>query len=161
LILADINPVGYHAWMNADSLVLFVLGQPASLQIASTKTGKAEIVADAPGRSLHRIPGTALASYVRRDASGDYWIMQLDPATKASVPVTKAVEGSSDRDMAWMPDGKTILMSSGTKVFSWTRGDKAWTEVFDGAAHQLGGITRLSVSPKGDAVAIVVAEPKK
>ncbi len=26
LILADINPVGYHAWISADSLVLFVLG---------------------------------------------------------------------------------------------------------------------------------------
>jgi hypothetical protein len=34
-------------------------------------------------------------------------------------------------------------------------------EIFDGAPHQLGAITRLSVSPKGDAVAIVVAEPKK
>jgi Tol biopolymer transport system component len=172
LILADINPVGYHAWMSADSLVLFVLGaqgKPATLQIASVKTGKAEIVADGPGRSLHRIPGTQLASFVQREASSDYWIKQLDIATKKIEPLVKTVEGSSDRDMAWMPDGKTILMSSGTKVFAWTRlpsealakegGDKGWTEVFDGAPHQLGAITRLSVSPKGDAVAIVVAEP--
>ena len=71
----------------------------------------------------------------------------------------KAVEGSSDRDYAWMPDGKTILMSAGTKIMSWTRGAAGWTEVFDGAPHQLGAITRLAVSPKGDAVAIVVAEP--
>jgi hypothetical protein len=28
-----------------------------------------------------------------------------------------------------------------------------WTEVFDAAAHQLGAITRLAVSPKGDAIA--------
>lgn len=162
LVLADINPVGYHAWMSADTLVLFVLGaqgKPATLQIASVKTGKAEIVSDAPGRSLHRIPGTSLASFVQRDASGDYWIKQLDITTKKIEPLVKTVDGSSDRDNAWMPDGKTILMSSGTKVFSWTRGDQGWTEVFDGAAHQLGAITRLSVSPKGDAVAIVVAEP--
>ena len=63
--------------------------------------------------------------------------------------------------MAWMPDGKTILMSSGTKVYSWTRGQSSWTEVFDAAPHNLGVITRLSVSPKGDAVAIVVAEPNR
>jgi hypothetical protein len=69
------------------------------------------------------------------------------------------VEGSSDRDSAWMPDGKTILMTAGTRVLSWTRGDLVWTEVFDGAPYQLGAITRLSVSPTGDAVAIVVAEP--
>ncbi|MEY4095560.1 MAG: hypothetical protein RLZZ53_2759, partial [Acidobacteriota bacterium] len=27
------------------------------------------------------------------------------------------------------------------------------------AAHQLGAVTRIAVSPKGDAVAFVVAEP--
>lgn len=164
LILADINPVGYHAWMDSDQLVLFVLGaqgKPATLQIASVKTGKAEIAADNIGRSLHRIPGTRLASFVQREASGEYWVKQIDPASKKIDPLVKAVEGSSDRDMAWMPDGKTMLMSSGTKVFSWTRGAAAWTEMFDAAPHQLGVVSRIAVSPKGDAVAIVVAEPKK
>jgi hypothetical protein len=61
--------------------------------------------------------------------------------------------------MAWMPDGKTILMSGGTKVFSWTRGGSGWTEVFDAAPHKLGAVSRIAVSPKGDAVALVVAEP--
>ena len=164
LILPDINPVGYHAWMDADQLVLFVLGaqgKPATLQIASVKTGKAEVVTDNIGRSLHRIPGTRLASFVRREGENDYWIKQLDVNTKQIDPLVKAVEGSSDRDYAWMPDGKTIVMSSGTKVMSWHRGTAAWTEVFDAAPHQLGAITRLAVSPKGDALAIVVAEPPK
>jgi Tol biopolymer transport system component len=164
LILSDINPVGYHAWMDADHLVLFVLGgqgKPATLQIASVKTGKAEIAGDNVGRSLHKIPGSSLASIVQKDPSGDYWVKELDITSKKITPLVKTVEGSSDRDMAWMPDGKTMLMSSGTKVFSWTRGASAWTEVFDGAASQLGAITRLSISPKGDAIAIVVAEAKK
>jgi hypothetical protein len=52
-------------------------------------------------------------------------------------------------------------MSSGTKIFSWTRGAVGWTEVFDAAAFQLGGVSRLAVSPKGDAMALVVAEPQK
>ena len=164
LILADINPVGYHAWMDNDQLVLFVLGaqgKPATLQIASLKTGKAEVAAENIGRSLHRIPGTRLASFVQREASGEYWVKQIDPASKKIDPLVKAVDGSSDRDMAWMPDGKTMLMSSGTKVFSWARGAAAWSEVFDAAAHQLGVVSRIAVSPKGDAVAIVVAEPKR
>jgi len=164
LILSDINPVGYHAWMDADQLVLFVLGgqgKPATLQIASVKTGKAEVVADNIGRSLHRIPGTRLASFVQREPSGEFWIKQLDITSKKIDPLVKAAEGSSDRDYAWTADGKTILMSAGTKIMSWTRGAAGWTEVFDVAPHQLGAITRLAVSPKGDAVAIVVAEPPK
>jgi hypothetical protein len=161
LILPDINPVGYHVWMDNDQLVLFVLGaqgKPSMLQIASVKTGKAEVAAENIGRSLHRIPGTRLASFVHR-AGETYTVKQIDPSTKSIEPLIDAVPGSSERDMAWMPDGNTILMSAGTKVFSWTRGATGWSEVFDAASHQLGAISRISVSPGGDAVAIVVAEP--
>lgn len=163
LMLPNIDPVGYHAWIDNDRLVLFVLGaqgKPATLQIASVKTGKGEIVADGPGRSLHRIPGTALASFVHRQGD-EFWVKQLDVASKKIDPLVKAVAGSADRDMAWMPDGKTMLMSSGTKIFSWTRGAADWTEVYDAAAHQLGTVSRIAVSPKGDAIAIVVSEPVK
>ena len=102
-----------------------------------------------------------MVSFVQRDPSDEYWIKSIDIDAKKIDPIVKAVEGSSDRDYAWMPDGKTLLMSAGTKVLSWTRGAAGWTEVFDGAAHKLGNISRLNVSPKGDAVAIVVAEPSK
>jgi Tol biopolymer transport system component len=159
LMLTDIKPVGYHAWLDADRVVLYVLGPPATLQLASLKTGKAETLASDIGRSLHRIPGTMLASFVQHESSGEYSIKQLDAATRKIDTLTKTVAGSSDRDMAWMPDGKTILMTAGSKVFSWTRGETGWTEVFDGGPHHLGAMSRLSVSPKGDAVAIVVAEP--
>jgi hypothetical protein len=161
LVLTDIKPVGYHAWLNAETVALFVLGPPSTLQIANVSAGKAEIAADNIGRSLHRIPGTGLVSFVQRDASGEFWVKQIEIASKKIEPLVKAVESSADRDMAWMPDGKTILMSGGTKIFSWTRGAAGWTEVFDAAPHGLGAVSRLAVSPKGDAIAFVVAEAKK
>ena len=125
------------------------------------KTGKGEVAANGIGRSLHRIPGTRLVSFVHQEASEEFFIKQIDMDSKKIDTLTKVVEGSTDRDMAWMPDGKTILMSGGTKVYSWTRGATGWTEVFDAAPHNLGAVSRLAVSPKGDAIAIVVAEPKK
>ncbi len=158
LVLTEIKPVGYHAWVDADQLALFVLGQPATLQLARVSTGRAETAAGNIGRSLHRIPATRMVSFVQREPSGEYWVRAIDTDSRKIDPLVKAVEGSSDRDYAWMPDGKTLLMSSGTKVFSWTRGATGWTEVFDAAAHKLGNVSRLNVSPKGDAVAIVVAE---
>ena len=161
LILTDIKPVGYHAWVDADRLALFVLGEPNSLQLASVKTGKGEVAATGIGRSLHRIPGTRMVSFVHREPSGEYWIKQIDIDSRNIEALTKVVEGAADRDMAWMPDGKTILMSGGTKVFSWTRGSSSWTEVFDAAPHALGNVSRIAVSPKGDAIAIVAAEPKR
>jgi hypothetical protein len=161
VLLADIKPVGYHAWVDPDRVVLFVLGEPNSLQLASVSTGKGEVVANGVGRSLHRIPGSRMVSFVHREPSGEYWIKQLDVDSKKIDRLTQVVEGSADRDMAWMPDGKTILMSSGTKVFSWTRGGSSWAEVFDAAPHQLGPVSRIAVSPKGDAIALVVTTPKK
>ena len=163
LILTEIKPVGYHAWVDARTVALFVLGQPNTLQIASVESGKGEIVAEAIGRSLHRVPGTRAVSFVQREPSGEYWIKQIDIASKKIEPLIKIPDGSGDsgRDMAWMPDGQTVLLSSGTKVVSWTRGAAGWTDAFDSAAHGLGAPSRLMVAPKADAIAIVVAELKK
>lgn len=161
LVLADVKPVGYHAWVEPDHLAMFILGQPATLQVGRVSTGKADVVARDIGRSLHRIPGTRTVSFVQRESAAEFWIKQIDIDSRQVEPLVRAVEGSSDRDYAWMPDGKTVLMPAGTKVFSWTRGATGWTEVFDGARFQLGAISRLNVSPKGDAVAMVVAEPKR
>lgn len=161
LVLADVKPVGYHAWVEPDHLAMFILGQPATLQVGRVGTGKAEVVARDIGRSLHRIPGTRQVSFVQREPTAEFWIKQIDIDSRQIVPLVRGVEGSSDRDYAWMPDAQTIVMSAGTKVWSWTRGANGWTEVFDGAAFQLGAISRLAASPKGDALALVVAEPKR
>jgi len=158
LVLTDIKPVGYHAWVDADVLGLFVLGQPATLQIARVSTGRAEIEATGIGRSLHRVPALRSVSFVQRVNEDEHWIAQIDVDTRATTRLVRTVQGSSDRDYAWMPDGKTILMSAGTRIYRWTRGDAGWTEVFDGVRHTLGAITRLAVSPTGDAIAIVVNE---
>jgi len=164
LVLADVKPVGYHAWVEPDHLAMFILGQPATLQVGRVATGKAEVMAKDIGRSLHRIPGTRSVSFVQREAvesASEFWIRQIDLDSRLIATLVRTVEGSSDRDYAWMPDGKTILMTAGVKVFSWTRGAAGWSEVFDGTAHQLGALSRLAVSPQGDAVALVVAEPKR
>ena len=161
VMLPDVKPVGYHAWVSADTVALFVLGQPATLRFANVGTGQAEIAAEGIGRSLHRIPGTSSVSVVQRESSGEFWVKQVDVSSRKIEPLVKAVEGSTDRDLAWTPDGHSILMSSGTRVFAWTRGAAGWSEVFDAAAHALGAVSRLAVSPKGDAVAIVVAEAQK
>lgn len=159
VVLTDVKPVGYHAWIDGGRLALFVLGEPPTLHIATVSNGQAEVVTKGIGRSLHRIPGTQLVSVVQREPAGDIWVRQVDPVTKKVDTLVKAVDGTgNDRDMTWMPDGKTILMSSGSKVFSWTRGDAGWTEVFDVASQGLGTVSRIAVSPKGDAIALVVAQ---
>ncbi|MDQ3441057.1 MAG: hypothetical protein M3478_11990 [Planctomycetota bacterium] len=157
VVLIDIKPVGYHAWIDADQLALFVLGQPSTLQHARVSTGKAAVVASNIGRSLHRIPDTQSVSFVHREAPDSIWVKQFDPATGAITPLVRVVEGNNERDVTWLPDG-TLLMSAGTRIFAWRRGDKDWREVYDMAPHKLGAVTRMAASADGRTLAIVVNE---
>ncbi len=158
LVLADVKPVGYHAWADRRTLVLFVLGQPATLQVADTRTGKAEVVAQDIGRSIARIPGGTAVSFVQRRREGDaqrvLWISKLDPKTKKVTPLVRAVEGATDADCAWTPGG-TLLMAHADVLYAWRQGEAGWTRVADLGALGLHHVSRLAVSPAGDAVAIV------
>ena len=165
LVLTDVKPVGYHAWADAHTLALFVLGKPATLQLADTRTGRAQTLASDIGRSLTRVPGRATIAFVQRDpksAPGGIaalWIRELDPRTKTITPLTRAVAGAGEADLAWTPDGR-LLMADADVLYQWRRGDPDWTRVADLAALGLHGVTRLAVSPKGDAIAIVASPPR-
>ena len=163
VILPDIKPVGYHTWIDADQLVLFVLGPPATLQLARISTGKADTVARDIGRSLQRIPGGRLVSFVMREPSasgapsGDYGVYAVHPSGTITA-LTKVAPGSADRDCAWLSDG-TLIMSAGAKIMAWKTGDKEWRQAFDGAPLNLSSITRMALSPDGKSLAVVVSEP--
>jgi dipeptidyl aminopeptidase/acylaminoacyl peptidase len=160
LVLTAIEPVGYHAWVDGHTLVLFVLGQPATLQLADTRTGTAEIVARGVGRSIQRIPGGRTISFVEREPAAQQggaptlWIRELDPGTKRVTPLVRAVAGATEADCAWDAHGM-LLMAHGGALYGWRRGDAGWTRVADLDALGLNGVTRLAVSPKGDRIALV------
>jgi hypothetical protein len=160
VILDNVKPVGYHAWSDAQTLALFVLGQPATLQLADTRTGAARTLASDIGRSIQTIPRSGSPgeiSFVQRERSGEavkLTIKKWTPATGEVSVVTPAVDGSREADLAWMPDG-TLLMAAGDILYSWRRGQAGWTEVTSLARMSLHTVTRLTVSPAGDYLAIV------
>ncbi len=157
LVLDSIKPVGYHAWADDHTLVLFVLGQPPTLQLADTSTGKARIAASDIARSLQPIPGGRTISFVQRERSSDgttLVIKELNPVTSETVPLVAAVRGGDDADVAWTQDG-TLLMARGDVLYAWRRGDVEWKAVADLDRLGLKGVSRMAVSPKGDRIALV------
>jgi hypothetical protein len=158
LVLADIKPVGYHAWLDDKTLALFVLGQPPTLQVASTTTGQGEIVASDIGQSILRMPAGG-ASFVQQGGTGadrTLTVTQLTvengkPVTK---PLTTPVPGATQAHLAWTPDG-TLLMAHDGGLHAWRAGAAAWERIADLGALGLRSVTRLAVSPKGDRIALV------
>jgi dipeptidyl aminopeptidase/acylaminoacyl peptidase len=157
VLLTNVKPVGYHAWIDGDQLALFVLGKPSTLQHARVSTGEARVIAESIGRSLHPIPRTQAVSFVHRESPENVWVKRFDPATGAVTPLVRLPAGNQEHDVAWMPDG-TLLRSAGTKILAWRAGDKDWLEVYDVVGQKLGNVTRMAVSPDGKAIAIVVNE---
>jgi len=116
LILEQVKPVGYHAWIDPNSLALFILGEPPTLQIADVRSGRGSIVASNIGRSLHKIPGRPGISFVQKLTEQTGTIKEYDPRTKQTsdlIPLFPETE-----DYAWTPSGR-LMTTKGSKVYSW------------------------------------------
>lgn len=155
VVLIDDLIVGYHAWMDENSILLFVLGEPATLRIRQLSTGEDKIVAENIGRSLHKIPGQDAMSFVHKNPDGPWMIKRLDCVSLKISDIALTIEGKED--LTWMPDGK-ILMSDGTKILWLDPGaSEKWNPLMIPNGN-LTGITRLAVSPDGKQVAVVADE---
>lgn len=158
LLLPDVAPIGYHAWVDSTTVALFVLGTPPTLQLTNITTGTPTIEAEDIGRSLHRVPDERAVSYVRKISENEWWIMAFDLNTNSHTRLIRTLPGRED--YAWSPDG-TLLMADGTSLYQWKQGTHDdWTLVADLAAHGMGPITRLAVSPRGDCIALVSDIPQ-
>jgi len=156
LILEHIKPVGYHLWIDDHTLALFILGskgQPNTLQIVDVPTEKAEVVAENPGRILRQIPHQNRLSFVHKISDQEWIIKAFDLKTRKTAPLIKTFPGVED--YAWTPVG-ILLMAKDTKLFKWNPTvDQDWQQIADFSQAGLKRITRISVSPKGDRIAIV------
>jgi WD40-like Beta Propeller Repeat len=164
LVLADVKPVGYHAWADDRTLALFVLGQPSTLRLADTATGSADVLARDIGRTIQRIPGGGTISFVEREGGGRegtaarLWIRELDPKTRRITPLVAALPGATEAYHAWAPDG-WLLSAEKDVLYGWRRGQADWIRLADLATLGLRGVSRLAVSPNGDRIALVTQNP--
>ena len=153
LVFENVKPVGYHAWGEANTVAMFVLGNPPTLQLGDTRTGKAEIIEKNIGRSLHKIPKREAISFVHKVSEKEWLIKQLDLKTRAVMTLVQTLPGSED--YAWTPSG-ILLMGKEAKLYQCDlKKDSAWKEIADFSTAGLKNVTRLAVSPKGDRLAIV------
>jgi hypothetical protein len=153
VILEHVRPAGYFAFADEHTIGLFVLGRPATLQLADTRSGTVDTIVANVGRSLHRIPGQRAISYVSRAYEEIAWVMSLDPATRSMLPIARLPAGTED--YAWLPDGRIVAGQGSKLMLCDPKTTAAWTEVADFSAAGLMNITRLAVAPDGRTIAIV------
>ena len=155
LLLPDVKPVGYHAWGDANTLVLFVLGDPPTLQVVDRRQGKAEVVAKDVGRCLRPVPGRAAVAFVRKVSRVEWWIEILELVGRKTTRLVRLPEGVEDYVL--LPDGG-LLIGQGSRLLFCPKGGHDWREVARFTEPTLQDVTRLAVSPKGDLLALVSTE---
>ncbi|MGH7618595.1 MAG: TolB family protein [Gemmatimonadaceae bacterium] len=155
VVLEGIKPVGYHAWIDANNLALFVLGSPNALVHADVRAQKYDTLARRVGRSLAPLPDGGGFSFVRQADSTSTLVAATWPGF-ATHDLVALPRGS--QDVAWVSP-TTVLTGSGSRLLMWTKSATGWTEIADFAAAGLTTISRLAVSPDGHWLAIV-ATPK-
>jgi hypothetical protein len=164
LLLKDVKPAGYYAWLDGGAIGVYVLGQPSTLQIVDRVNGHADIVARDIGRSVQHIPGTAAVSFVQREprsgGAAGLKINAFDIKMRQTTELVDAVAGATEADTAWMPDG-ALLMAYKDTLYSWKLGRRDWFKVADLDAIGIHHASRIAVSPKGDRLAVVGEDSKK
>jgi hypothetical protein len=152
IVLINDLVVGYHCWADANTVLLFVLGDTFTLRKYNLKEKTNEILDENIGRSLHNIPKKPLISYVSKKTT-PFSINSINPKTGVIVKIADALEGSED--LAWTPES-VIIIGQKDSLFQYDA-DKGWLPIIDLKEFGLSGVTRLAVSPAGDKLAVVVS----
>lgn len=154
VILINTLTVGYHAWINSENLLLFVLGDTLTIHQYNLNSRKDIIVARTIGRSLHKVPKTTAMSFVHK-ISDKEWLIKKINENGSIETIVSTLPGRED--LTWTPDGK-ILMSDGKKLFYYQPGKTLKWQEIEMPLMPSGAITRLAVNSKGNRLAIVMSE---
>ena len=158
LVLRDLKPVGYHAWLDSTHLVAFVLGSPSTLHLIGRDGRGDTIVARDVGRSLARVPKYGGYGYTKRDGAGKLVLMYATSRDSAAVATIRAPD---DNEFFAVSGDGVLLSASNGKLLRWnddTGPGSAWKVVADLSANGVRNISRLAVS-LDDRWLAFVAEP--
>ncbi len=157
VILINNLTVGYHAWADNTTVVVFSLPQPFALHVINFSPFADSIVAQNIGRSLYKIPDEPAISFIQKTESEEWLVKKFDTKNWIASTIIKSLPGK-EHDMAWTIDGK-IVMSDEKKIFFFEPDKTAdWKEAKFQSAISLKTITRLAVTRDGNKMAIVVNE---
>lgn len=156
----SIEPVGYQTWINDEEMLLFVLGEPNTLQRvnATVEGATGKIIDREIGASLHRFERSDW--YLYTTTTDGNFLNAYNEKTDKIIQVTNMPQNSEYFSISRMgniitSDGKTLwqrkLMVKGDKI----RPLDSWQEIKLKHAQCSSGVTRTAISPDTSMIALV------
>lgn len=148
-IMKNIDSIGYHCWINKDSIAIFVLTKPSfTLQEANINSQKTKVIADSIGRCMKMKDGNLW--YATK--SGHFRnVYEFD--LKSKTPLIKGMIESED----FLLRGKNEIWSvSDNSILSGYMNSKAGAnEVVNLEQFGITNPARIAISPDGKKLAVV------
>ncbi|WP_242527962.1 nuclear transport factor 2 family protein [Allomuricauda sp. CAU 1633] len=148
--------IGYHVWYNDNILVCTVLvGNQMNLVVHNLKNKNNYTYQTNVGRSLHKIPGTDLISYISKE--NETWeIKSLNPISGATKKIANTYK--NEEDICWL-DKNTLVTGSGKSILTYDiRTEVAWDPIIHFEQEEINNITRIAVNPSRTRLAFVAEE---
>lgn len=150
-LLPNVEPVGYHAWIDDNSVAMFILGETFTLQTAIIGDGGATLVADNIGRSIRKHPKSGEILYV--DKNVEPWqIAAINTQTGAKRGVMPLFP--NDEDFTIDSNG-VYWTGNGSKLYRRSADDSRWQLVADFGNFGINNISRLATNPMNTHIAVV------
>ncbi len=148
------EPVGYHAWLSADSLALFVLGdaeqdQPNRLELWQPSSDSGTVLSQDIGRGL-QVSQRGELFYIQNPAQIMRLQLNLEP-----IPVIGLYENGQDFALG---KDDSLWHAAGSKLYRRMPADQHWQLLLDLQQYGLSGITRIAINPTADQLAVVAVE---
>ena len=154
-IIIDDLKVGYHAWADNNSLLLFVLEDTSTFTLHSynVKSKEDKTITNNIGRGLNKIPGKQSVSFIQKDSSR-WMIKQFNAVTKN---VNSIMPALPNRDfLVWTKTG-LIIMSDGKDIY-FAKPGNSWQKIKMMGDMPLKNISRLALNEQNTKLAVVVSE---
>lgn len=151
-LIPSVFDVGYHVWINSDELLLFVLGEPMTLQRVQLSTAKNQQIDTNIGRTLRKLPDESLFSYTK--AVGDEWQLKLYNPENKTVN-SSVLLPANNMYYAWHRNGQLLSADKALVLQHDLNANSKWQPFIDFSNYCKGEITRMVMANNGNYLAFV------
>lgn len=147
--------IGYFAFFNEDKLLATVLaGAGMELVLLDLKEKTENKIVSGAGRSLHRIPGTESMSYIAINNQNDQDLYLLEDINGKPESFFLTALPPGVEDYVWLDQNRILAGKDNRLLLYDVLGESEWHEIADLSDYGMNNITRLSVNPAGNKLAL-------
>lgn len=152
LVIKSIDSIGYHCWINKDSLALIMITNPPTLEIANVNTGKFSVLAGDVGRCMYS-PFAGTLYYIQKKDSTKCYMSFYKSEKNNEKPITYLLP---NEDFAFAKI-KVPVVFTGVKamVYATFPFENKNKIIVDLSSLGIKSITRIAINKEGTKMAIV------